>query len=137
LIEGFFSPRALTYSGTFLATLGGECLPKKALRFFCFSSVLGGYLCVGVRDDSFLLVAKGAKGHLPLDGHGAALKPIRDEDLVLVVVVTAGENIGPLDGLVKIAEDVVDDDDSLGRILGAGDILRRGELVGRERMSCM
>jgi hypothetical protein len=51
------------------------------------------------------------------------LEPVRDEDLVLLVVA-GGEDIGALDGLVKVAEDVVYDDNSFGGIGRAGDIYR-------------
>jgi hypothetical protein len=51
------------------------------------------------------------------------LEPVRDEDLVLLVVA-GGEDIGALDGLVKVAENVVDNDNSFGSIGRAGDIYR-------------
>ena len=61
-----------------------------------------------------------------LNGAGLAVEPVGHEDLVLVVVVAGGEDVGALDGLVEEAEDVEDDDDGLGGVLGAGDICRRG-----------
>lgn len=59
---------------------------------------------------------------LHLDRARLALEPVRHIDLVLLVVIAVGENIGALDGLVKVSEDVVDNDNSLGCIGRAGDI---------------
>ncbi len=123
LIEGFCVLRALTNSGSLVATPGGGFLPKKAPRFFCFSGVLGGYLGNNVRD----LRGEGCVcQNIPLDGARLALEPVRDKDLVLLVVA-GGEDIGALDGLVKVAEDVVDDDNSFGGIGRAGDIYRESK----------
>lgn len=60
-------------------------------------------------------------GRVPLNGAGLALEPVGHEHLVFGVV-TGGQDVCALDGLVEVAEDVVDDDDALGGIIGAGDI---------------
>lgn len=51
-----------------------------------------------------------------------ALEPVGHEHLVLVVVIAIGQDVGSLDGLVKVAKDVEDDDDGLGSVGGASDI---------------
>ena len=61
-------------------------------------------------------------GRVPLNGARLALEPVGHEYLVLGVVVAGGQNVGALDGLVEVAEDVVDDHNTLGGIIGAGDI---------------
>lgn len=58
----------------------------------------------------------------PLNRARLAPKPVRNIDLVLLVSITEGEDISTLDSLVKVAKDVVDDDNGLGSIDGAGDI---------------
>lgn len=60
-------------------------------------------------------------GRVPLNGARLALEPIGHEHLVLGVVA-GGQDVGALDGLVEVAEDVVDDNNALGGIVGAGDI---------------
>lgn len=61
-------------------------------------------------------------GRVPLNGAGLALEPVGNEHLVLCVFVALGQDVSALDGLVEVAEDVVDDDDALRRLIGAGDI---------------
>lgn len=39
-----------------------------------------------------------------------------------MVVIAIGQDVGSLDGLVKVAKDVEDDDDGLGSVGGASDI---------------
>ena len=60
-------------------------------------------------------------GRVPLDGARLALEPVGHEHLVLGLVA-GGQDVGALDSLVEVAEDVVDDHDALGGIIGAGDI---------------
>lgn len=48
-------------------------------------------------------------GRVPLDRAGLALKPIRNEDLVFVVLVRVCQDIRALQGLVEVSEDIVDD----------------------------
>jgi hypothetical protein len=43
---------------------------------------------------------------------GLSVEEVGHEDLVLVVMVTCGEDVGTLKGLRKIAEDIVDEEDS-------------------------
>lgn len=61
--------------------------------------------------------------NLPLNGAGLALEPVRDKDLVLVVGVAEGEDVGALQGLVKVSKDVVDDYDGLLGVERTGDVL--------------
>ena len=51
--------------------------------------------------------------NLPLNGAGLSLEPVWDEDLVFGMVVACGKDVGSLEGLVEVAEDVVDGDDTL------------------------
>lgn len=51
-----------------------------------------------------------------------APEPVGHEHLILVVIIAIGQDIGSLDSLVKVAKDVVDDDDGLGSVGGASDI---------------
>lgn len=57
-----------------------------------------------------------------LNGAWAALEPVRDKDLVLLMSVAESENISSLKSLFKVAKDVVDYDNGLFRIDGASDI---------------
>lgn len=61
-------------------------------------------------------------GRIPGDVGGGAFEEIGHEDLVLVVFVAMGEDVGALDGLRPEAEDVVDDQDALFSVGGAGAI---------------
>lgn len=60
---------------------------------------------------------------VPADISGIVLEPIRHEDFVLVVLIARGEDIGALDGLGEVAEDVEDEEESFGCIFWAGDVL--------------
>lgn len=51
-------------------------------------------------------------GGIPLDGAGLAFEPVGDDDFVFFRG-RSGEDVGALEGLLKIAEDVVDDEDAL------------------------
>lgn len=53
---------------------------------------------------------------------GVALEEVRHEDLVLVVLVGVGEDVGALEGLRAEAEDVVDDEDGRGGGGGTGGV---------------
>lgn len=53
----------------------------------------------------------------PFRGTGAAVKPIRNENLMLVTI-TGREDIGTLKRLVGISEDVGNDYNSLSSVLG-------------------
>lgn len=57
----------------------------------------------------------------PANGARLALEPVRNEDLVLLLMA-GGQDVGALHGLVEVAEDVVDDDDALGGVRRAGHI---------------
>lgn len=117
LIEGFLASRALTSSGSLPATPAGGFLPNQAPRSFCFWGVLGGYLRNRLSD---LGVAVGRAGqllhmHSPLNRGRIALEPVRDKDFVLLVLA-GRKDVGALDCLLEVTEDVVDDDDSLGGV---------------------
>ncbi len=58
----------------------------------------------------------------PRDISWIALKPIGHEDLVLVVLVRGRENIGSLERLRELSEDIVDVEDGFSSIGWAGDI---------------
>lgn len=58
----------------------------------------------------------------PLDGAGLALEPIGHHNLVLLMVIGAGQDIGALYGLREVAEDIVNDEDALGCVLRASDV---------------
>lgn len=61
---------------------------------------------------------------------GLAEEEIRHEDLVLVGGVGVGEDVGALDGLVAVAEDVIDDEDGGGGVGGAGCVYEAGGISG-------
>jgi hypothetical protein len=64
-----------------------------------------------------------------------ALEPVRHEHLVLVVLVAGGQDIGALDSLVEVTEDVKHGDDALGGVSRTSNISIEGwlaeELAGR------
>ena len=71
----------------------------------------GGYLTA---DKHSVLDQTAAPGkYIPLNGHGLVIKPVGDEDLVLVVLVAGGQDVGALDRLGKVAKDVKDEEDAL------------------------
>jgi hypothetical protein len=51
-----------------------------------------------------------------------ALEPVRHEHLVLVVRVAGGQDIGALESLVEVTEDVKHSDDALGGVSRASNI---------------
>jgi len=112
------------------AAPGGGFLPKKAPRLFCFSGVLGGYLIriLAVKSTVIIWAPGRICKNIPLNRAGLAEEPVRNEDLVLVVLIAGRENVGALDGLVKVAEDVIDDDNALGGIGRASGIWKTGQL---------
>jgi hypothetical protein len=57
-----------------------------------------------------------------LNGARLALEPVGHVNLVLLLLVAVGENVGTLESLVKVAKDVVDDDNGLCGVRGAGDV---------------
>jgi len=63
-----------------------------------------------------------------------AAVPIRNDNLVLMVVVACGKDVGALDRLVKIPENIVDDDDSLCGIVRTSGIF--GIQVSQMREGC-
>lgn len=99
-------------------------VPKKAPRSFCFCSVFGGYL------DKLISIQhhNATPSYVPLNGARVSLEPVGDEDLVLLFVAE-GEDIGTLNGLVEVAENVVDDDNGLGCVGRAGHVWREFKLV--------
>lgn len=54
--------------------------------------------------------------NLPLNWARVALEPVRHKHLVFVVLVAGGQDIGALDSLVEITEDVKHGDDALGGV---------------------
>jgi hypothetical protein len=59
---------------------------------------------------------------IPRNVGGLALEEVGHEDLVRVVGVGVGEDVGALERLVEEAEDVVDDEDTLLCVFGAGSV---------------
>lgn len=116
--DGNFSLTAWIYEGTFPAISGGGNLPKKAPSFSFFSGVSGGYLeTLVIETRPFLVVlVVGAPSDSPFDIRRATLEPVGDEDLALVVCVAVSQDVGTLEGLFKVAKDVVDDQKDLGGI---------------------
>lgn len=60
-----------------------------------------------------------------LDGAGVPVEQVGHVDLVLLVLVAVGEDVGALDGLLKVAKDVVDDDNGLVGVGGTGDVCKQ------------
>jgi len=54
--------------------------------------------------------------HLPLGLHRAAFEPIRGERLVLLMLITCGQDVGALKSLVNVYEDVEYRDEALGGV---------------------
>lgn len=67
-------------------------------------------------------MVNGGYRYVPFDGARLSLEPVGNQDLVFLVLVAGREDIGALDGLLKEAEDVVDDYNPLGGIFRSGDI---------------
>ncbi len=65
-----------------------------------------------------LLLLRGVRRELG-DGEGLAGEPVGDEDAVLLGVVRGREDVGTLQRLREVPEDVVDADDALGGVGGA------------------
>jgi hypothetical protein len=59
---------------------------------------------------------------VPRNVGGLALEEIGHEDLVRVILVSIREDVGALQRLIEEAEDVVDDEDALLCVLGAGGV---------------
>jgi hypothetical protein len=82
-----------------------------------------------------LLVLVGLRW-IPRDVGGLAFEEIGHEDLVGVVFVRVGEDVGALEGLVEEAEDVIDDEDTLLCVFGTRGVCGRRlaicVLVGEE-----
>ena len=62
---------------------------------------------------------------LPVERRGLALEPIGHEDAVLLRGIGARDDVGALQRLRVVAEDVEDGEDALGGVLGAGDVWDR------------
>ena len=79
---------------------------------------------VGAEELAELLLLLGGVGRELLDRERLAAEPVRDEDAVLLraVLRAAAQDVGALQGLREVPEDVVDDDDALGRVAGAGSV---------------
>ena len=77
---------------------------------------------VGAEELAELLLLLGGVGRELLDRERLAAEPVRDEDAVLLraVLRAAAQDVGALQRLREIPEDVVDGDDALGRVAGAG-----------------
>lgn len=69
-----------------------------------------------------LLALLGGFRWVPGDVCGLAVEEVRHEYLVRVVLVRGGEDVGALEGLLEVAEDVGDVEEGFGGGLGAGDI---------------
>lgn len=59
------------------------------------------------------------------------MEQVWHEDLVLLVLIAVGEDVCALDGLIKVSEDIIDDDNGLSRISRAGDIFYKEHVVSR------
>lgn len=71
----------------------------------------------------------------PFNTGRTALKPVGNEDLVLVLHVAVSQDVDALERLFKVAKNVVDDHNSLGGIGRTGDVLRGREIVTRYHVS--
>lgn len=58
--------------------------------------------------------------HIVFSRH--AVEPVRDEDLVLLVAIGDGEDVGALNSLVAVGKDVIHIDDTLGGIVGTSGV---------------
>lgn len=57
-----------------------------------------------------------------VNGQWFALEPVWHKDLVLLVVIAVREDVGALQRLVEVAEDVEDDHNGLGSVVRTSDI---------------
>lgn len=107
--------------------VGGDLSGNAGSRVLLEKCAEALLLLVGVRrvpcnlglDDghhSHLNIGVDLLGNAPLNGAGLALEKVRDEHLVLGVVVAGRQDVRTLDSLIEVAEDVVDNDNSLGRL---------------------
>lgn len=94
--------------------------------------------------DTFLNAVRGQcplwkRKYLPLSWHRVAFEPIRNEYLVFLVLIARGQNIGALNGLVEVSEDVEYRDEALGGVSRSGhiciDSCLAGKSDGRRRRS--
>ncbi len=65
--------------------------------------------------------------HSPLNRDWVALEKVRYEDLVLLMVVAGREDVSTLEGLVEVAEDIVDDKYPLLGVVRASRVYGAGE----------
>ncbi|KAL8687076.1 MAG: hypothetical protein Q9218_006649, partial [Villophora microphyllina] len=61
---------------------------------------------------------------------GLAVEEVGHEDLVLVVLICVGEDVGALEGLWAVAKDVVDNEDCGSSGRGTGSVLLLSRLGG-------
>lgn len=62
---------------------------------------------------------------IPFDRAWLSLEPVGDENLMLLIDVTRCQNIGTLECLVEVTENIVDDYDALFGISWASNISKR------------
>lgn len=91
------------------------------------SKVLLLLLGIGGKPENCSLVLSPKFGYdldmvLPLDGTRVSLEPVRNENLVLVVFIASRKDIGTLQCLVEITENVVYGYNSLGSLCRASDV---------------
>lgn len=72
-----------------------------------------------------------------LDRARLALEPVRNKDLVLLVIITVRKDICALDSLVEVAEDVVDDENGLGSILGTSNVCDEASVSKCVQRNCV
>ena len=109
LMEGYLAENSLIKVGTFSAAFGGAPVVwKKFPRAFPFSSLSGGYLHIisfrsGPRRGAIKL-----REDVPGNVSWLAIKEIRHEDLVLMILVGGRENISSLKRLREVSENIKD-----------------------------
>ena len=107
--------------GTLAAAAGGApAVWKNCPSFSPFSLVSGGYLFI----DTVNCKSLSGKwdGSIPRDVCICTPEEIRDKDLVFLTVVGSGKYISSLNGLRKVTEDVIDDEETFGSIGWASDV---------------
>lgn len=95
-------------------------------------------MCLGDEARRAVLAKEGADllllvlivGREQADVQWRAVEGVRHEDGILVVVVGRGQDVATLDGLVKETEDVHDDEDALGCLLGGAGHIRLAAIEG-------